>query len=133
MARDQHRLVPASEQAVSELADDALGPAADLGPEAGVQQGDAHGDILRAMLVRRAVNRLRRERGHLAAARSIRVWLLYLPGPGPWPFTWSTHRANLSAVTGHWGQFRSPNREVRSSLIRAFRSSSLGPASPGGQ
>jgi acetyltransferase-like isoleucine patch superfamily enzyme len=68
-----------------------------------VHQGDAHADILRAMLVRRAINRLRRERATLAQARSVRVWLFYLPGPGPWLMSWMRRR---------WVVFRNPNTHI---------------------
>jgi acetyltransferase-like isoleucine patch superfamily enzyme len=68
-----------------------------------VQQGDAHADILRTMLLRRAVNRLRRERATLAEARSLRVYLLYLPGPGPWVMSWLRKR---------WVIFRNPNAHI---------------------
>jgi acetyltransferase-like isoleucine patch superfamily enzyme len=103
MARDEHGLVPASDQAVGELADDALGPAAHLGPETWVQQGDAHADIFRPMLARRLLGRLRRTRGEIAEARSLRVWLLYLPGPGPWLMSWLRKR---------WVIFRNPTAHI---------------------
>jgi len=75
--------VAAREQPVGQLADHALGPAPHLGPEAGVQQGDAHADIFLAMLG--GLCRIRREIGE---ARGISAWLLYLPAPGWWLTTW---------------------------------------------
>jgi acetyltransferase-like isoleucine patch superfamily enzyme len=55
------------------------------------------------MLLRRAVNRLRRERRQLAEARSIRVWLLFLPGPGPWLMSWLRRR---------WVVIRNPHAHI---------------------
>jgi acetyltransferase-like isoleucine patch superfamily enzyme len=68
-----------------------------------VHQSDAHADILRAMLVRRAVNRLRRTRGEIAEAPSLRAWLFYLPGPGPWLMSWLRKR---------WVLFRHPHAHI---------------------
>jgi acetyltransferase-like isoleucine patch superfamily enzyme len=68
-----------------------------------VQQGDEHADILRAMLARRVLDRLRRTRRELADARSLRVWLLYLPGPGPWLMSWLRKR---------WVLFRNPHAHI---------------------
>ena len=94
----------AGEQAVGQLADHALAPAAHLGPETRVQQSDAHADILGAMLLARAVERLALASGrYLSQARSVRVWLLYLPGPGPWLMSWLRKR---------WTIFRNPHAHI---------------------
>jgi acetyltransferase-like isoleucine patch superfamily enzyme len=63
-----------------------------------VQQGDAHADILLAVL-----GGLRRIRREIGEARSIRVWLFYLPGPGPWLMSWLRKR---------WVIFRNPNARI---------------------
>jgi len=46
---------------------------------------------------------LRRIRREIGEARSIRVWLLYLPGPGPWLMSWLRKR---------WVIFRNPNAHI---------------------
>jgi acetyltransferase-like isoleucine patch superfamily enzyme len=63
-----------------------------------VHHGDAHADILLAVL-----GGLRRIRREIGEARSIRVWLLYLPGPGPWLMSWLRKR---------WVIFRNPNAHI---------------------
>jgi acetyltransferase-like isoleucine patch superfamily enzyme len=47
--------------------------------------------------------RLRRHRDELRQARSLRVWLLYLPGPGPWLMSWLRKR---------WVVFRNPHAHI---------------------
>lgn len=46
---------------------------------------------------------LRRIRREIGEARSIRVWLFYLPGPGPWLMSWLRKR---------WTIFRNPNAHI---------------------
>ena len=46
---------------------------------------------------------LRRIRREIGEARSIRVWLMYLPGPGPWLMSWLRRR---------WVIFRNPNAHI---------------------
>jgi acetyltransferase-like isoleucine patch superfamily enzyme len=63
-----------------------------------VHHGDAHADILLAVL-----GGLRRIRREIGEARSIRAWLFYLPGPGPWLMSWLRKR---------WVLFRNPHAHI---------------------
>jgi acetyltransferase-like isoleucine patch superfamily enzyme len=56
-----------------------------------------------AGLPRRAVRRLRRTRAEIGAAGSVRTWLFYLPGPGPWLMSWARKR---------WVLFRNPQAHI---------------------
>lgn len=47
--------------------------------------------------------RLRRELGQLRRAGTLRVWLLYLPGPGPMLMSWLRKR---------WALFRNPHARI---------------------
>jgi acetyltransferase-like isoleucine patch superfamily enzyme len=54
-------------------------------------------------LPRRAVGRLRRTVKEIRLAGSIRTWLFYLPGPGPWLMSWLRKR---------WVIFRNPQAHI---------------------
>jgi acetyltransferase-like isoleucine patch superfamily enzyme len=56
-----------------------------------------------ASLPLRAVRRLRATRGAIRQAGSWRVWLLYLPGPGPWLMSWLRKR---------WVLLRNPHAHI---------------------
>lgn len=49
------------------------------------------------------MRRLRGAPGEIRAARSVRVWALYLPGPGPWLMSWIRKR---------WVLFRNPHAHI---------------------
>lgn len=53
--------------------------------------------------IRWLARRLRDSAGHLRQARSLRVWLFYLPGPGPWLMSWLRRR---------WVVFRNPRARI---------------------
>jgi acetyltransferase-like isoleucine patch superfamily enzyme len=53
--------------------------------------------------IRRAARRLRLVVRQLRAAGSVRGWLFYLPGPGPWLMSWLRKR---------WVLFRNPRAQI---------------------
>lgn len=52
---------------------------------------------------RRTLRRLRGTRAAIGRAEGFRVWLLYLPGPGPWLMSWLRKR---------WVMFRNPHAHI---------------------
>src|SRR5919202_6231687 len=57
----------------------------------------------RAPLLLRTVRRMRTTPAEIRRARSVRVWALYLPGPGPWLMSWLRKR---------WIIFRNPQAHI---------------------
>jgi acetyltransferase-like isoleucine patch superfamily enzyme len=53
--------------------------------------------------IARLGRRLRASARHLREAQSVRVWLFYLPGPGPWLMSWLRRR---------WVVFRNPRARI---------------------
>ncbi|MEA2294784.1 MAG: hypothetical protein QOE86_2423 [Solirubrobacteraceae bacterium] len=49
------------------------------------------------------LSRLRRMRGEIREAGSVRVWALYLPGPGPWLMSWLRKK---------WVLWRNPHAHI---------------------
>jgi acetyltransferase-like isoleucine patch superfamily enzyme len=63
----------------------------------------APGSPQRPSAARRALRGLRRAPGEIRAAGSVRGWLMYFPGPGPWLMSWLRLR---------WTIFRNPHAHI---------------------